>query len=972
MKWTFVWCVLGVFMAASLSWAKVVPEEVNCKVESLYGYRADGQPGRIVSVELKGRELKGPVTIAVVTQRATEKNTYNVDAKGSSKINVLLPTTVPTNETSVVELSIQTDVNEVKKRLEVTPMRHWTVYLYNHSHVDVGYTNTHRNVETLHKNNVLEGMKLGAETRSLGEGARSVWNPEVTWPVERLWKTQPEKRNEIITAIKDGRLALDASYLNLNTSVCLDEELFHVFRFSREMQRLSGVPIDVFQQFDIPGMTWGLIPVMVQEGVRYIISWPNSDRGGHVHRGLNGRPFWWLGPDGKSKVLFFQPGKYANSGSMGKGQETGRPWFGQRDPSKVPLRIQTGHANVNFTRQLETLEKSEDYPYDFAVFSWSLFDNAPLDADVPYAVEEWNKTYAYPKIRICGGHEIMSMIERKYGDRLPTVSGDFTEYWTDGLGTAAALTAMNRNTKELLSQAETVWSMLAKGKKAPRNEFDEAWRYILLASEHTWTFENPFDPFFQDAIWKEKQAYFHAAKERAIMAMGEAVAPATDKSNGAWGPREGPSKGGITVLNTHTWAHDGIVKLSPVESRLGDRVVSDSGKIMLSQRMANGELWFLTDAVPSLGAAHYRVTQGEAPKEGVCKIQGNTLENEFLKVTLDPKSGNITSLQKQGDAYNYIDEKVDGGANSFAWMPANKNLPQADTVEPITIVERGPLIAELRIDSKAPGCRSLSRSVRLVAGQPWVEIENVVDKLPLLEKDGIHFSFGFNVPNATTRVDIPWGVYEVERQQWPQANRNWLTLQRWLDVSNATHGVTWCSLDAPLFEYGDRFANIAMGWGNKGPWQTALKPSSTIYSWVMNNHWHTNFPTTQEGPVRFRYRLWPHNAFDIVQANRFGLEQAQPLVHVTADKAPNLSPILTIDNPKVYATILKSTNKDNALIVRLRSLSAKAETVSLAFPAHQPKQVNLCETEEIPTKELPSAFTILPYGQMTLSLKFGE
>ena len=71
MKWIFVWSVLGVFMVASLSWAKVLSEEVNCKVESLYGYRADGQPGRIVSVELKGREQKGPVTIAVVSQCAT-------------------------------------------------------------------------------------------------------------------------------------------------------------------------------------------------------------------------------------------------------------------------------------------------------------------------------------------------------------------------------------------------------------------------------------------------------------------------------------------------------------------------------------------------------------------------------------------------------------------------------------------------------------------------------------------------------------------------------------------------------------------------------------------------------------------------------------------------------------------------------------------------------------------------------------
>ena len=33
---------------------------------------------------------------------------------------------------------------------------------------------------------------------------------------------------------------------------------------------------------------------------------------------MDGKPFWWVGPDGKSKVLFLQPGGYANSGSMGK------------------------------------------------------------------------------------------------------------------------------------------------------------------------------------------------------------------------------------------------------------------------------------------------------------------------------------------------------------------------------------------------------------------------------------------------------------------------------------------------------------------------------------------------------------------------------------------------------------------------------------------------------------------------------
>ena len=91
------------------------------------------------------------------------------------------------------------------------------------------------------------------------------YGSEVTWPIERLWISEPEKRDEVIAAIRRGDLCVDASYVNLNTSICSDEELFHVFKFSRELQRLSGVPADVFQQFDIPGISWGLVPVMAQE-----------------------------------------------------------------------------------------------------------------------------------------------------------------------------------------------------------------------------------------------------------------------------------------------------------------------------------------------------------------------------------------------------------------------------------------------------------------------------------------------------------------------------------------------------------------------------------------------------------------------------------------------------------------------------------------------------------------------------------
>ena len=96
------------------------------------------------------------------------------------------------------------------------------------------------------------------------------------------------------------------------------------------------------------------------------------------------------------------------------------------------MTIKTGNANVDFTNKLVELENS-DYPYDFTVLSWTLWDNSPLDADVPFAVKAWNEKYAYPKVIISGGHEIMSMIEEKYGKQLPVVTGDYTEYWTDAV-----------------------------------------------------------------------------------------------------------------------------------------------------------------------------------------------------------------------------------------------------------------------------------------------------------------------------------------------------------------------------------------------------------------------------------------------------------------------------------------------------------------------------------------------------------
>ena len=952
---------------------RTFPDSIVCAVKPYYKYRADGKPGRVVLLRFMHSQLRGAASIEILTDRGSETIHFTAAASGLDSASILLPPDAGVKEASTVRLTLRQERDSLAQTIQVPPMRHWTVYVYPHSHVDIGYSNTQANVEFIHKRNIDQGIRLAEATRNYPEGARYLWNTEVMWPFERYYASAaPDQRKRLIRAVQRGELCLDAAYVNQLTTACTDEEMIQSLGAGREAAQLTGKQIDTYVQVDVPGMAWGLVQVMAHEGVRYVMMMPNGTRGNDsMVSTFRYRPFWWVGQDGKSKVLFLNAGTYGVG--LEKGRKTGRPWFGQRDRSKIPEVIRTDSPRADFLdhhlfRELPELERSH-FPYDIFVVTWAMWDNALLDADLPDAVKSWNKEYAYPHLVISSAHTIMQSIEKRYGDSLPVVRGDFSEYWTDSFGTMAKQTRMCLNARERLVQAETVWPMLRPGEPAPRADFDEAWRNMVMCTEHTFATENPNEPFFQDAIWSVKQRYFREAEERSQSLLDDALAPASDKSNGALGPIEGPSHGGVAVINTNSWQHGGVVTLSPAESQSGDRVVDDQGREVISQRLSTGDLVFLSPDVPAFGSRHYRVVAGKCSTGGSCRFADTLLDNGTVQVLLDRRTGNIVHMVEKASGRNFADAEVNGGLNAFRWQPARgAGDARPDTVISISLKESGPLVGEVQVLSRAPGCRSLTRSVRLISGEPWVEITNVVDKLPLLAKDGVHFGFGFAVPGGRTRVDIPWGVMRLGEDQWPAANRAWTTAEHFVDVSNDTAGVTWCSPDAPLFESGSISANNTAGWDGKGDvWPSHLTPSSTLYSWVMNNHWFTNTPLTQEGPVAFRYRILLHERYDAAAANRFGVEQCQPLLSLAADRNPVSEPLLAIANPHIAVTILKSTADGKGAILRLRSFSDKDEPAKLSWPARAPRSVMICDQGEDPGKRDGKREVIVPpMGFVTL------
>lgn len=95
--------------------------------------------------------------------------------------------------------------------------------------------------------------------------------------------------------------------------------------------------------------------------------------------------------------------------------------------------------------------------------------------------------------------------------------------------------------------------------------------------------------------------------------------------------------------------------------------------------------------------------------------------------------------------------------NSFRYLHGDDRPDKASGTKnvKVSIKENGPLVASLLVASDAEGCNSLSREITIIAGQPQIEIKNIVDKQAILKKEGIHFGFAFNIPEPTTRVDIP-------------------------------------------------------------------------------------------------------------------------------------------------------------------------------------------------------------------------
>jgi alpha-mannosidase len=855
-----------------------------------------------------------------------------------------------------LEVSVEANGKPVgTQTVTLKPVRKWVVYLLPHSHVDIGYTHVQTDVERAQWKYLEMGMEAARNSANNPPGARFKWNVEVLWAVDSYLKqATPEKRQAFFEAVRAGQVGLQALYGNELTGLCRPEELLRLLSYAQRLSQQADAPIASAMITDVPGYTWGIVPTFAHSGVKYFSIGPNGgDRIGHTIAAWGDKPFWWIGPNGRDKVLVWMTG-------------TGYYQVFQ-SPDKL----------LGYLAQLD----AKGYPYDFVQVRHCLGDNGAPDVNFADKVRAWNETHAYPKLIIATSEEMFRDFEQRYGDQIPTAQGDFTPYWEDGAASSALETAMNRASADRLTQAETLFALF-NPKAYPAEEFQKAWRNVMLYDEHTWGAHNsisePDAPFVKSQWAIKRQFAFDAdAESRALLAKADEARgkPISLSTIGGEGRGEGadtpvrstvpPKVQAIDVINTTSISIPWALVVVPKElSTAGDGIaVSPTNKaILVSQRLTTGELVF-RPCWGSYSAYRYYVTNRTpatpqeafpaARAEGTTLISTNSAVAGRLTLRLDEQTGSIASLLHDGR--ELVDTNAPTGLNDYFYLPGSdlKGLQRNGPVK-ISVKERGPLIASLLVESDAPGCRKLAREYRLHALRNYLEIIDTVDKLPVRAKEGVHFGFGFNVPDGVVRMDVPWGVVRPEVDQIPGACKNWFTVQRWVDVSNDKFGVTWMTPDAPLVEVDGITASLIGSLSDPRAWLDHLEPSQTIYSWAMNNHWHTNYRAEQEGPTVFRYFIWPHDwAFSEAQVTARALELNQPLLVLPArGAAPQYPPRLQVheeeNSTRPHITAFKPSDDGKAWIVRLFNAADRSSTVKLAWSDPQPPSTWLSDNSEKP------------------------
>ena len=757
-------------------------------------------------------------------------------------------------------------------QVNVLPVRKWTVYLVQHTHTDIGFTKPQTEILAEHLRYIDYAVDYCELTENYPDDSKFRWTCEAAWAVREYLKNRPKEQVEkFLKYVGNGQIEVSGMFFNMSEIV--DENSFKTFLEPiREFKKL-GIPVVTAMQDDVNGIAWCLADYLPDLGIKYFTMGENADRA--LIPFDKPTLYKWQSPSGK-QLYSFRSDHYMTANFWGL------------DKANTPDDIAPG-----LFKYLGDLEK-KGYPFDAISVQYSGYytDNSPPSKREADIIRDWNKKYAYPKLRSATAHEFMDYATAKYDKELPVFRMAYPDWWTDGFGSAARETAAARIThSDMITIGGMLAMAVAKGQVLPDHiagKINNVHENLLFYDEHTYgASQSISDPTCENSEvqWAEKSSYVWDALKNA-QGLYETAAGLLQ----SYIPRgEKPT---VTFFNTLNWNRSGMVEVyidyDIIPNGKAFKIIDEKGNELKAQlvRSRNEGAYYAIYAenIPAMGYQTFQIVVAKEDRAELPPVSSDyQMENTFYKLSLDSLTGGIKSLYDKDLQLEMVDSDSPWQLGAFVY----ETLGNRQQMSRYTLTDyarnglsdiriksglNGPIYQSLYIDGKSACCEAgfgVEIEVRLFHHEKRIELHYAIKKSPITDPDGIYVAFPFKLDQAKLCFDVQGGVVFSGENQIEGTASDWNTVQNFVSARNGNAQFIVGSNNIPLFQLG----GIRTGQYQRN--KTYEKPH--VYSWVTNNYWTTNFRASQEGELHWSYYMTSTQDVSNTQATRFGWSSRIPI-----------------------------------------------------------------------------------------------
>ena len=773
---------------------------------------------------------------------------------------------------------------------------------------------------------------------------------------EWMEEKYPDLFKEIQRRAKEGRWeVMGGMWVEPDLNMPAGESLVRqILLGKRYFRNKFGVDVKIGWNPDSFGYNWQLPQIYKKSGMDYFVT--QKLLWAHEFTTFPYKLFYWESPDG-SRLLTYFPHDYA----------------GGIDADSLATDLSIWAPSI-YGKELH------DSPEIMHLYGVGDHGGGPTRTMLDNAERLMSPAVLYPKIEFSTAQSFFDDLNNKLPSlQIPTWKDELYFQYHRGVMTTQAETKRRiRRTEELLLDTE-MYSSLASlyGRAYPRQELELDWKKSLFDHFHDIFPGSGIAVNYLDAQ-RNLEDVDRSAHQLNDQALAEILARINTQGDGV----------PVVVFNSLSWPRSEVIEMEaqlPAPTQQVE-VVDSAGKPVASQLLtldADTHRAHLLAQVtaPALGYKTYfvRAATKSASRVSVVKASANMLENEFLRLTIDPQTGCMTGLldkrtntetlgpsetdtggpknsicgnllqafydkPKQWDAWN-----IDADFEKQHW-----DLDRADKTE---LIESGPLRAVIRVTNHFQNS-TFVRDITLYAGVPRVDVKMQADwheKHILLK-----VAFPLSAHNEKATFEIPYGSIErptTRRTPAEQAQFE-VPAERWADISDSTHGFSLLN-------------DCKYGYDAKG---NVLR-----LSLLRSPEWPD--PHADEGHHEFTYSLYPHaGTWRDAETVRRGYELNVKLTSRQVHKhqgslAPGHS-FIGVQPATVVLTAVKKAEDSSSIILRFYEWAGKETDVTLRLPAgaQSARETDLMEkpTGTLPVNDGLVTVHTKPYEIKTVAVQFGS